>query len=215
MSYRPGRSTTGISGHEYALAALLAAATSAASVALLGGHAPEGWRFLTVAASLLLPLAALITYYDVRYRRIPNPFVLSALVGGLVINTVAGGGGGLLSGLGGCALAFALMFGLHLFGAMGAGDVKLFAAVGALFGTQLVPSLFLVVLVTGGALALLMALRSGSVRTTMIGVLRIFAGLLPGRSIPKFSVPEDRTLTVPYGVAIMIGGVITLAFLPA
>lgn len=215
MSYRPGRSTAGISGNEYALAALLAAATSAASVALLGGHAPEGWRFLTVAAALLLPLAALITYHDVRYRRIPNPFVLSALVGGLVINTVARGGDGLLSGLGGCALAFALMFGLHLFGAMGAGDVKLFAAVGALFGTQLVPSLFLVVLVTGGALGLLMALRSGSVRTTMIGVLRIFAGLLPGRSIPKFSVPEDRTLTVPYGVAIMVGGVITLALLPA
>jgi prepilin peptidase CpaA len=170
---------------------------------------------VTAAAALLLPLAALITYHDVRYRRIPNPFVLSALVGGLVINTVARGGGGLLSGLGGCALAFALMFGLHLFCAMGAGDVKLFAAVGALFGTQIVLSLFLVVLVTGGALALLMALRSGSVRTTMIGVLGIFAGLLPGRSIPKFSVPEDRTLTVPYGVAIMIGGVITLALLPA
>jgi DNA polymerase-3 subunit beta len=108
------------------------------------------------AGALLLPLAAFITYHDGRYRRIPNPFVLSALVGGLVITTVAGGGG-LLSGLGGCALAFALMFGLHLFGAMGAGDVKLFAAVGALFGTRLVPSLFLVVLVTGGVLALLTA----------------------------------------------------------
>jgi prepilin peptidase CpaA len=218
MSHRPGRSTNGISGNEYALAALLAAAASAASVALLGGHAPnapEGWRFVTAAASLLLPLAALITYHDVRYRRIPNPFVLSALSGGLVINTVAGGGGGLLSGLRGCALAFALMFGLHLFGAMGAGDVKLFAAVGALFGTRLVPSLFLVVLVTGGVLALLTALRSGTVRTTMHGVLRIFIGLLPGRSIPRFPVPEDRTLTVPYGVAIMIGGVITLALLPA
>jgi prepilin peptidase CpaA len=98
---------------------------------------------------------------------------------------------------------------------MGAGDVKLFAAVGALFGTRLVPSLFLVVLVTGGVLALLTALRSGTVRTTMLGVLRIFLGLLPGRSIPRFPVPEDRTLTVPYGVAIMIGGVITLALLPA
>ena len=75
MSYRPGRSTTAVSGNECALAALLAAATSAASVALLGGHAtnaPEGWRFVTAAASLLLPLAALITYTDVRHRHIPN-----------------------------------------------------------------------------------------------------------------------------------------------
>jgi prepilin peptidase CpaA len=219
MSYRPGRSTTVISGNEYAFAALLAAAaTSAASVALLGGHAPnapEGWKFVTAAAALLLPLAALITYHDVRYRRIPNPFVLSALFSSLVINTVAGGGGGLLSALGGCALAFALMFGLHLFGAMGAGDVKLFAAVGALFGTRLVPALFVVVLVTGGVLALLTALRSGTVRTTMLGVFRIFLGLLPGRRIPQFPVPVDRTLTVPYGVAIMIGGIITLALLPA
>ena len=214
MSYRPGRSTTGILGNEYALAALLAAATSAASVALLSGHAPEGWRFLTVAASLLLPLAALITYYDVRYRRIPNPFVLSALVGGLVINTVARGGDGLLSGLGGCALAFALMFGLHLFGAMGAGDVKLFAAVGALFGIHLVPPIFLVVLVTGGCLALMTMIRTGSVRSTMGGVVRIFAGLLPGRRVPTFTVPADRRLTVPYGVAIVLGSVISLAVFP-
>ena len=214
MSYRPGRSTAGILSNEYALAALLAAATSAASVALLGGHAPEGWRFLTVAASLLLPLAALITYHDVRYRRIPNPFVLSTLVGGLVINTVARGGDGLLSGLGGCALAFALMFGLHLFGAMGAGDVKLFAAVGALFGTQLVLSLFLVVLVTGGCLALLTMIRTRSVMSTMAGVFRIFAGLLPGRRVPTFTVPADRRLTVPYGVAIVLGSVISLAVFP-
>ena len=217
MSYRPGRNTTGISGNEYALAALLAAATSAASVALLGGHAtntPEGWRFLTVAASLLLPLAVLITYHDVRYRRIPNPFVLSALAGGLVINTVARGGDGLLSGLGGCALAFALMFGLHLFGAMGAGDVKLFAAVGALFGIHLVPPIFLVVLVTGGCLALLTMIRTRSVMSTMAGVFRIFAGLLPGRRVPTFTVPADRRLTVPYGVAIVLGSVISLAVFP-
>ncbi len=190
MSYRPGRSTAGISGNEYALAALLAAATSAASVALLGGHAPEGWRFVTVAASLLLPLAALITYHDLRYRRIPNPFVLSALVGGLVINTVARGGDGLLSGLGGCALAFALMFGLHLFGAMGAGDVKLFAAVGALFGIHLVPPIFLVVLVTGGCLALLTMIRTRSVMSTMAGVFRIFAGLLPGGGCRRSPCPQ-------------------------
>jgi prepilin peptidase CpaA len=35
-------------------------------------------------------------------------------------------------------LAFVLMFLLHVFGAMGAGDVKLFAAIGAVMGAHLV-----------------------------------------------------------------------------
>jgi prepilin peptidase CpaA len=136
------------------------------------------------------------------------------LSGGLVINAAAGRGGGLLSALGGCALAFALMFGLHLFGAMGEDDVKLFAAVGALFGIHLVPPIFFVVLVTGGCLALLTMIRTRSVMSTMAGVIRIFAGLLPGWRVTTFTVPADRRLTVPYGVAIVLGSVISLAVFP-
>src|ERR687894_2821301 len=81
--------------------------------------------------ALLVPLAALITYYDARYRRIPNAFVLATLVAGLAINTTLGGWPGLLASLGGCLAAFCLMLLLHVFGAMGAGDVKLFAAIGS------------------------------------------------------------------------------------
>ena len=36
---------------------------------------------------LLIPLAIIIIYYDVRYRRIPNAYVLAALISGLTINT--------------------------------------------------------------------------------------------------------------------------------
>ena len=108
-----------------------------------------------VICALLIPLAVIITYYDVRYRRIPNAFVLATLLSGLILNTIYGGWNGTLASLGGCAIAFALMFVLHIFGAMGAGDVKLFAAVGSLIGTQLVLPTFLVVILTGGALALL------------------------------------------------------------
>src|SRR5689334_7912576 len=108
----------------------------------------------TIAAlSLLLPLTGIITYFDVRYRRIPNVFVLATLVSGLLINLLAGGLHGLWASLGGCLMAFGLMLVLHVFGAMGAGDVKLFAAVGSVVGTALVPWTFLVVLLTGGVLA--------------------------------------------------------------
>ena len=73
----------------------------------------------------LVPLAVIIAYYDVRYRRIPNPFVLATLAGGVVMNSIFGGLQGVYSSLAGCGLAFVLMFMIHVFGAMGAGDVKL------------------------------------------------------------------------------------------
>ena len=79
----------------------------------------------------LIPLAVLVIYYDVRYRRIPNAFVLATLIAGISLNLIMGGTSGGLSSLGGCVFAFILMFMLHVFGAMGPGDVKLFAAIGS------------------------------------------------------------------------------------
>ena len=168
-----------------------------------------------VIAALLIPLAIIITYYDVRYRRIPNAFVLATLASGLIVNTIYGGLNGVLVSLGGCAIAFILMFILHVFGAMGAGDVKLFAAVGSLVGTQLVLPTFLVVILTGGTLALLLMLHTGAVRATMQRVLMILVGLLPGWEMPRFAVPADRRHTIPYGVAITFGSLISLAIFRA
>ena len=164
---------------------------------------------------LLIPLAVVIIYYDVRYRRIPNPFVLAALISGVGINIIFGGSAGALNSVGGCVLAFILMFMLHLFGAIGAGDVKLFSAIGAVMGAHLVLPTFLVVILTGGVLALVSIVRSGAVRTTMQRVLQILVGLLPGWQMPRFAVPTDRRGTIPYGVAITLGSIISTAFFRA
>lgn len=164
---------------------------------------------------LLVPLAIIIIYYDVRYRRIPNAFVLATLVSGLSMNLVFGGASGALSSLSGCVLAFVLMFILHVFGAMGAGDVKLFAAIGSVTGAHLVLPTFLVVILTGGLLGLVSILRSGAVRVTMQRVLQILVGLLPGWQMPRFAVPADRAHTIPYGVAITIGSIISTAIFRA
>ena len=169
----------------------------------------------TVFQFLLVPLAALVIYYDVRYRRIPNAFVLATLISGLTLNLVLGGLNGGLQSIGGCVFAFILMFILHVFGAMGAGDVKLFAAVGSIIGAKLVLPTFVVVVLTGGVLAMVSVLRSGVFRTTMHRVLQILVGLLPGWPMPKFSVPADRRLTIPYGAAITIGAIIATAMFHA
>ena len=164
-----------------------------------------------VTIALLLPLAVIITYHDVRYRRIPNAYVLAALIGGVAINGIFGGLSGLVGSLAGCVLAFGLMFMLHVFGAMGAGDVKLFAAIGAVTGAHLVLPTFLIVVLTGGVLALVSIIRAGVLVTTMHRVLQILVGMLPGWEMPKFAIPTDRSHTIPYGVAITIGSIISTA----
>ena len=163
-----------------------------------------------ISAAFLAPLAFIISYYDICYRRIPNPFVLATLLVGFFVNVAFAGLNGALASLGGCALGFFLMFVLHIFGAMGAGDVKLFAAIGAVAGANLVVPMFIVVTLTGGLLGVVSMLRAGQVRTTMLRVLHIVIGLLPGQRVPRFAVPTDRKLTIPYGVAITFGSLISI-----
>lgn len=160
---------------------------------------------------LLAPLAIFVIYYDVRYRRIPNILVLATLIAGISINTAFGGFQGTLSSVQGFALAFFPMLLMHIFGALGAGDVKLFGAVGAVIGVGLVPLAFVVVVMLGAVLAIYTMLRAGTVMTTLHGVLRIFVGLLPGWEMPRFAMSPDRKHTIPYGVAIMLGSLIAVA----
>jgi prepilin peptidase CpaA len=159
-------------------------------------------------ALLFFPLAIIIAYMDIRYRRIPNKLVLLTLIGGLAVNTFFGGVHGLGLSLAGSLLAFLLMFALHVFGTMGAGDVKLFAAIGAVFGSPLVLPTLLIVALTGGVLALCKMIYSRRVVTTMSGVFYFFYGFLPGQRVPRLEVPADRSYTLPYGLAICGGSII-------
>jgi prepilin peptidase CpaA len=167
-------------------------------------------QLISIAYAFLLPLALVITYYDVRYRRIPNSFVLATLLTGLAVNATGGGLSGALTSLGGCALAFVLMFILHVFGAMGAGDVKLFAAIGAVLGSSLVLPTFFIVILMGGVLGVVTMFRTGTVRSTLQNIMMLLVGLLPGWKMPRLAVPTDRRKTIPYGVAITFGSLISL-----
>ncbi|MBX3277156.1 MAG: prepilin peptidase [Acidobacteria bacterium] len=160
---------------------------------------------------VLLPMAGLIAYYDVRYRRIPNWAVLGALLSGLVIQTSQGGLKGLILAVAGCAFAFALMFVIYLFGGMGAGDVKLFAAIGALIGAGLVLPTFVAVVTTGGVLALGMTLWKGTARETIRRVWGMFARWLPGGLVLRGMEKPAVRQTVPYGVAITLGSLVSTA----
>lgn len=115
------------------------------------------WTMFFLLAVIVLPAA----WIDFRQRRIPNELCLAGILLGVMYHLltagVSGAGFSLLSFL----LAFAAGFPLWLLGWMGAGDVKLVAAVGAIVGMKLVLPVLAGIAIAGGAVALvyLVALR--------------------------------------------------------
>src|SRR5690242_16485700 len=87
------------------------------------------------AQILLLILVLCAAFTDARTRRIPNWLTVSGVLAGVALNTFMYGGlPGLWFSLKGLAVGFGVYLLLHLVRAMGAGDVKLMAAVGSIAG---------------------------------------------------------------------------------
>jgi prepilin peptidase CpaA len=104
---------------------------------------------------------------DLSTRRVPNP--LTVLLAAIGIALAATGVSGLTvaASLAGFGLGLVLMLPGHLIGAMGAGDVKLFAAVGALIGPARIATAFIDTAIAGGAIAVIVALRRRRLRQTL------------------------------------------------
>jgi prepilin peptidase CpaA len=96
---------------------------------------------------------------DVRTRRIPNWLTLAITAVGLALAAGSWGRVTLAGALLGFAVGLLLMLPGHLIGATGAGDVKLFAALGTLVGPQTILAAFLYTAIAGGLLAIVVAYR--------------------------------------------------------
>lgn len=83
---------------------------------------------------LILGVAAIAVITDLRRRRIYNVLTMPAMLAGLVVHTVMDGVSGLGWALAGFGLGAALFFIPVAMGGMGAGDLKLLAALGAIGG---------------------------------------------------------------------------------
>jgi prepilin peptidase CpaA len=113
--------------------------------------------FYGILVSLLL--IACVT--DIRSQRIPNWLTCSSVVAAMVYHGGAEGLPGLMPGIEGLALGIAFLLPFYMAGGMGAGDVKLMGAVGALLGPKGVCTAFLCTAIAGGVYALvLLAARS-------------------------------------------------------
>lgn len=156
---------------------------------------PE-FSLLSVVA-IIAAVIALVT--DVRHRRIPNWLTASTLVIGLVANTALHGIDGAVSSLAGAGLGLAILLPFYVFRTMGAGDVKLLAAFGAVLGPQMLISVAVYASIIGGIQSLIILRRLGRVSMTLhqLFVMRV----LPSASGAK----------APYAVALASGLCVALA----
>jgi len=113
---------------------------------------------------------------DLRTRRIPNVLTASLLTAGVFLAASGLSGLTVKAALLGMCLGLALMMPGYLIGATGAGDVKLFAAVGALMGSERTLTAFLYTALAGGAIAILVAVRRKRLSQTIDSVRSLATG---------------------------------------
>ena len=129
-----------------------------------------------LALAIVCVATGLAAVIDLRTRRIPNALTGALVVIGIGIAATELGPIGLGGAIVGCLLGFAFMLPGHVFGATGAGDVKLFAAAGALLGPATTVRAFLFTAIAGGVLAVIVALRRRRLQQTISGTARLVAG---------------------------------------
>lgn len=164
----------------------------------------------TLLALIVAPAAII----DLRWRRVPNWLTVSGVVLGIALNTILSATDGLWLSLKGLGLALLIYLPLYLLRGMGAGDVKLMAAVGAIVGPTDWLQIFIVTLVFGAVAAIILVLAKRRVKKTLqnMGVILVSlaSGHAPYKKNPELDVRSDQGIRLPHAVTIAFGALVFL-----
>jgi prepilin peptidase CpaA len=159
---------------------------------------------VSVAASLV----------DLRTRRIPNLLTLPAAIGGVLFHAASQGLTGAGFALLGWAVGLGLFLPIYLLRGMGAGDVKLLAALGAWLGPGRTVWVALYGAVAGGVLGLLLAVTSGYGRQAFRNLWLLLAHwrVAGVRPLDELTLERSTGPRLAYAVPVALGLACTLAW---
>lgn len=159
-------------------------------------------------AVLLLALVAAVT--DVRRGLIPNWLTLPVIFGAPIVYGVIDGGAGLMRSLLGLLVCSVVPLLIWYRNGMAAGDVKVFAAIGAVGGIYVGLEAQFLSLVVAAIYALGQLAWNGKLATSLVN--SVFIGLnpvLPRRF--RRTIPHELMHRIRLGAAIFLGSCIALA----
>jgi len=151
-----------------------------------------------LAQAYAVSAASVAAVIDVWSRRIPNWITFGTFVVGLILNVWLSGLDGALMSITGAALGMALLLPFYLVRAIGAGDLKLLGALGAVTGPQVLVSVAIYGAIAGGLLSVVILLIRGRL---LVALNDLFVLHRP---------PATSGVTAPYGVAIASGVYLSL-----
>ena len=173
---------------------------------------------------VLVCLLLACSYEDFKNKIIPNKYTIPAIVAGFVLMSINGGFNGLKDSVLGFLLGFFIFLLPFMFGAMGAGDVKLLAAIGALKGFTFTLYSFVAAGIAGGVMVVVYIIYKRQFIKTMINmfgiIIKPFAKVIylnTGNKIAKkifdfFEGVKQKSLElyIPYAIPIAIGAILVL-----
>jgi len=162
-------------------------------------------KWATYAVAIILVLACAV--FDWRSRKIPNALTLPAIGAGLALHALTDGGAGLAFSAKGLALGAGLFFVPYYLGGMGAGDVKLMGAVGALLGWRLTLAALFYTALAGGLCAVFAMLRARAIGSSFARLGAMFQLLFANKRFPAADTLDGRSVTIPYALPVALGTV--------
>ena len=154
---------------------------------------------MSLETILLLLIATTGAIYDLRSRRIPNWLTFGSLAIIFPLNIFNLGIHGFVSSLLGLFAGLALLFIPYIIGGMGAGDVKLLGALGAITGYKGAIIIFFYTAVCGLLISIIWLLFNPS---------RLKFLITTGQILPAL----DKNQKIPYGIAILLGTILYIMF---
>lgn len=162
-----------------------------------------------ITLAVLIPAILYASWIDYSQRRVPNWLNGSLALAGLIVQGSFFGWSGVGNGALGLLVGFGVLILPWAVHGMGAGDVKLMAAIGAWLGPWLTLLSFAVGAVIGGIVAVIMILSTGravhaytNIQTIMNKFRRLDTAFGEYGGAKTFG---DTSMLLPYGVPLTAG----------
>ena len=169
---------------------------------------------MTVAwplAAIGISIAVVAAIVDMRTGKIPNMLTVIGMTAGLVGGAIFGGlQGAMMAIVGGLAAAIVPLL-LFRAGAMGGGDVKLLAALGALLGLEMGLELETMAFLTGSAQGVFVWIRQGRMKAGLCAVASLALPFAGARLRRRQEIGSASRTSIRFGPAILVGTIAAFA----